>query len=130
MGFNRKSVKHWPGRVETILSLLKLQGNKIHMQQRAEIIFELEETVVVQQGGKIVTDFCPRCGSYVEMVSPDILALLSGSVERKIFRSIEDGRIHFIEPDRILACSTCYRDLLAADRQQADRDLPNVTKGK
>jgi hypothetical protein len=83
------------------------------MKQRAAITFEAEETIVLKQGRKAVIDFCPTCGTDVEMISPDVLALLTGVSERTIFRLIEAGRIHFIEPDRVLACSRCYRESLS-----------------
>ena|SRR5436190_23371675 len=93
--------------------------------ERGQIIFELEERIVVKQGGKIVTALCPRCVSNVKMVSPDILALVSGALERDIFRLIEAGRIHFVEDGRTLACVSCYRRLLAGDGDRADR-LPEI----
>jgi hypothetical protein len=99
-------------------------------QERGQIIFELEETVVVKQGGKIATDLCPKCGANVKMVSPDILALVSGSMEREIFRLIEAGRIHFIEDGRTLACVSCYRRSLIGDRDGADEKLPVIDEGR
>ena len=81
------------------------------MTQKAEITFEVEETVVLKKGGKIITEFCPRCAEIVEMVSPDVLALVTGSSEREIFRLIETATIHFVESDRLVACPGCYRRL-------------------
>lgn len=95
------------------------------MAQRAEIIFEVEETVVIKQCGKIVTDLCPRCGSEVEMVSPELLAMLAGKAEREIFRAIEAGQIYFIEPDRIYACAGCYRRLLEKNRGESQSQYRN-----
>lgn len=87
------------------------------MEQKAAITFELEETVVVRQGSRIIIDYCPRCQGDVDMISPNVLALLAGSGEREIFRLIEAGHIHFIEPGRVLACSGCYWQLLNENRQ-------------
>ncbi len=87
------------------------------MKQKAAITFEMQETVVLRQGRKIIIDFCPRCQRDVDMIPPDVLALLSGSSEREIFRLIEAGHIHFIEPIRVLACVSCYWQLLNEDRQ-------------
>ena len=83
------------------------------MSQKTEIKFEVEETVVLKQGGKILRDFCPKCGQMVDMVSPDVLALVMGASEREIFRLVERGAIYFIEADRVIVCPACYhRSLL------------------
>jgi hypothetical protein len=79
------------------------------MTQKAEITFEVEETVVLKQGGKIVAANCPRCLRIVDMVSPDILALISGSTERDIFRLMESGIVHFEESGRVVVCPSCYQ---------------------
>ena len=96
------------------------------MKQKVAITFESDETVVLKQVGKIATDFCPRCQRDVEMISADVLALLTGSSEREIFRLIEAGRIHFIEPHRILVCLNCFRELIAPDRQPADEFFTQI----
>jgi len=117
------------GRDDFISNRVRL-ATKFGMQhEHGQIIFELEETVVVKQGGKIVTEICPRCGASVKMVSPDILALVSGAMEREIFRLIEAGRIHFVEDGRTLACVSCYRRLLMGDEGGADK-LPGITEGR
>lgn len=81
------------------------------MRQRTEITWETEETVVVRRGVTILPAICPNCESNVDMMSPEVLASLAGSDEREIFRLIEAGQIHFVESDRILACSSCCRRL-------------------
>jgi hypothetical protein len=104
------------------------ESKAIFMKQNAAITFELEETVVLKQGGKIATDFCPQCQTDVDMISPDVLALLAESSEREIFRLIEAGLIHFIEPDRVLACARCYRKSLTDDRRYAEVTLPKIAE--
>lgn len=79
------------------------------MKQKAAITFEVEETITLKQGGKIVNDFCPQCQMGVELISPEVLAILAGSSEREIFRLIEAGFIHFVERKRVYACSGCYQ---------------------
>src|SRR5262249_47168124 len=86
----------------------------ILMAQKTEITFEVEETVTLKQGGKIATQFCPRCEEVVEMVSPDVLSLATGSSEREIFRLIETGAIHFTEGERLVVCPGCYHKLIHA----------------
>jgi len=83
------------------------------MKRRTEITFEVEETVVSKRGGKFFREYCPRCESVTEMASPEVLASLTGSSEREIFRLVEAQKIHFIEADRIFGCVRCYRRSIA-----------------
>ena len=78
------------------------------MGQKTEFTFEVEETVVLRQGGKIVVDFCPRCGIDADLVSPDVLSLITGSSEREIFRLIEAGQLYFVETERLVVCVRCF----------------------
>lgn len=82
------------------------------MTQRAEFTFEIEETVVLKQGGFLINEYCPRCMEKVDMLSPEVLALTNGASEREIFRLMEAGAIHFVEAARVVACPSCYRHLL------------------
>ena len=79
------------------------------MMQKPEITFEVEETVVLKQGGKLLTGFCPRCSEMVAMLSPDVLSLVTGISEREIFQFVENDVIHFIESDGIVACPSCLQ---------------------
>ena len=79
------------------------------MTQRPDITLEFEETVVLKQGGKLLTDFCPQCGETVDMLSPDVLSLVSGISEREIFRFVENATIYFVESGRIVACLSCLQ---------------------
>lgn len=51
------------------------------MKQKAEIILEVEETIILRQGGCKLQAFCPQCQALVEMVTPPIAA--STSLQRK-----------------------------------------------
>jgi hypothetical protein len=75
------------------------------MTQKPEITFEIEETVVLKQGGDLITEYCPRCREMVDMISPDVLSLVNGVSEREIFRLVEIGEIHFTELGRMVVCS-------------------------
>ena len=74
------------------------------MKRKAEITFEVEETIVLRQAAQISSRFCLQCGALVEMASPCTFADFSDFTEREIFRLIEAGEIHFIEAGRILIC--------------------------
>lgn len=74
------------------------------MKRRAEITFEIEETIILRHGEQRIKNFCPSCAAIVEMASPYLAAAISGLGEREIFRLIEQNAIHFIESGRVLIC--------------------------
>ncbi|HQU82701.1 MAG TPA: hypothetical protein PKY59_06240 [Pyrinomonadaceae bacterium] len=74
------------------------------MKRKAEITFEIEETIILRQAQRITDAFCPQCAKQVEMASPQTIADLSDYSEREIFRLVEAGKLHFIETERILIC--------------------------
>ncbi|MCA1625545.1 MAG: hypothetical protein LC768_14105 [Acidobacteria bacterium] len=77
------------------------------MKQRAEITFEIEETIVVRQGEKLSREFCPLCGIVVDMLTPQFATAASKKPVRQIFRLIEAGKVHFSETDGGLICLDC-----------------------
>lgn len=74
------------------------------MNQLKQIVFEVEETVVLRSGEMTTAGFCPVCGETVGLATPLIASAIHGSNEREIFRLIESGVVHFIEEDRLLVC--------------------------
>jgi hypothetical protein len=78
------------------------------VSQKTELKFEVEETFTLKQGGKIVTEFCPKCEKPTVMVSPEVLSLATGSSEREIFRLVESGHVYFVEEVRICICTGCF----------------------
>lgn len=81
------------------------------MKRKAEITFEVEETIIVRHQAKILRALCPGCLRTVEMASPGTIADFSDFTEREIFRLIEAGKIHFIEVGRVLICLDSIRFL-------------------
>lgn len=79
------------------------------MKQRVEIIFEVEETVVLRQGAQIGSEYCPQCQLVSAMVAPRAIAISSGAKEREIFRLIETGEIYFVEADGVWVCLSCLQ---------------------
>ena len=79
------------------------------MKKRAEITFEVEETISFRQASAAITEFCPNCDATSVMISPEILASLTGASEREIFRLVETGLIHFKEAGRLVVCPECFR---------------------
>ena len=77
------------------------------MKQKVEIMFEVEETIVLRQGERIGSEFCPQCQIVSAMIAPRSIAIFSGAKEREIFRLIEAGEIHFVEADCVRVCLSC-----------------------
>lgn len=74
------------------------------VNQLKQIVFEVEETVLLRSGELTTVGFCPACCKTVAMATPWIAAALCGSSEREVFRMVELGVVHFIEEDRLLIC--------------------------
>jgi hypothetical protein len=77
------------------------------MKQKVEIIYEVEETIVLRQGEQIGSAFCPQCRLVSTMIAPRAIAVSSGAKEREIFRLIEAGEIYFVETDGVRVCLSC-----------------------
>lgn len=56
------------------------------------------------------TALCPICGG--AMVAPLMASQVTAIGMRRIYRLIESGRLHFLEPapDRLLVCTTSLRE--------------------
>jgi len=87
------------------------------MKQKVEIMFEVEETIVLRQGEQIASEFCPQCRLVSVMIAPRAIAIFSGPKEREIFRLIEAGEIHFVEADGVRVCLSCLH------RQSGERRI-------
>lgn len=85
------------------------------MSKRFEIKLETEETIVLREGSKIMTAFCPSCGEGVLMASPQVISVLSGITEREVFRLLEVGKIHFTETGGVLICLNSLRHFRKGD---------------
>ena len=88
------------------------------MKQKAQITFEEQETLIARQSDNCLMGFCPRCAARVQLITPEILALLTGGTEREIFRLLEAGKIYFFEARRLYACPGCY------EKSQEDTAFP------
>lgn len=89
------------------------------MKKRAEIKFEIEETIVVRQGEKLSGEFCQLCGIVVDMLTPQFATAVSKKPMREIFRLIEAGKLHFNETDGGFICLNC---LTASSAEQKESE--------
>jgi ribosomal protein S27E len=85
------------------------------MKQKTELTFEVEETIILRQGGHFITVLCPRCHMMVDMVSPHVLSVVTGASEREIFRLVETGAIYFVEASPLVACPVCCRNIVEVE---------------
>ena len=92
---------------KTLTQLFCRHNTYPEMKQKVEIIFEVEETIVLRQGEQIGSEFCPQCRLVSAMIAPRAIAISSGAKEREIFRLIEAGEIYFVETDGVRVCLSC-----------------------
>lgn len=82
------------------------------MGELKQIVFEVEERVVVRSGEFTTAGYCPNCGETVGMAAPSTTAALYDLSEREIFRLIEAGTIHFTEVGQVMICLKSIRGFL------------------
>lgn len=88
------------------------------MNQRAEIVFEKEETVLLRKSSATIDEFCPDCRATTVMATPEALAVMSDISERAIFRLIEAGEIHYYEGPKVYVCLTSLAAIRENERKQ------------
>jgi hypothetical protein len=74
------------------------------MKQRAEIVFEKEETIILRKSSELIESFCPMCKAVVPMATPEAVSLICMVGEREIFRKIDAEKVHFIEGPKVYVC--------------------------
>jgi len=82
------------------------------MSELKQIVFEVEERVLVRSGEFTTAADCPFCGETVAMGTPCTAAALYDVTEREIFRLIESGGIHFTETGQVMICLKSIREFL------------------
>jgi len=82
------------------------------MGELKQVVFEVEEKVLVRSGEFTTEGDCPFCGETVAMGTPCTAAALYGVSEREIFRLIEGGGIHFTETAQVMICLKSIRECL------------------
>lgn len=80
------------------------------MKRKTEITLETEELVSIK-APRSFNRFCELCDHWVEMLTAETAAGLSGLSQGRIFRLIENGEIHFIEAQRVFVCLNSLREL-------------------
>ena len=69
-------------------------------RKRIEITIDTERLLVTRRGLHSATIWCARCKKRVRSLTPDQAAITARVSTRAIFRSVEAGRLHYLEaPD-------------------------------
>lgn len=78
-------------------------------RKRTEITIETDEMIFFKHIQHPMLAWCSNCDKEVEMLKPEVVAVIEGVTVRKIFRKVEDGQIHFTETPNgmLLICSKC-----------------------
>lgn len=67
--------------------------------RRTEITLKTTEVIVIRGLPLGMTKRCSECTGLSWMISPIEAAALTGRSSREIYRLIEDGKLHFMEPE-------------------------------
>jgi hypothetical protein len=88
-----------------------------------EISVEHEVVSIRSQMGQGQAALCEECGHQVNMLSPQAAAEFAGTTPRKIYRWIEERKIHFVESasGKILVCSESLASVSGQARKSEDR---------
>src|SRR5262245_33682704 len=70
-------------------TILFKQGFLFAMTQRAEVTFEIEETITLRSGETVLRVFCPLCQTVVEITSPQFAGAVRQTPIREVFRQVE-----------------------------------------
>jgi len=65
--------------------------------KKAKLIIATERVFVIRKRGAPHRARCEACGKEVDFVAADEAAVLARVSSRAIYRSVEDGNLHFIE---------------------------------
>ena len=93
--------------------------------RRTEVLIETEvEIEIKRRTRRLMPVWCEECGTAVELVPPDVAALVAGVSARAVFGWVEAGRVHVTEtPDGALL--VCLASLAGAPREPSrERALP------
>jgi hypothetical protein len=106
------------GKSNTIRPVMQkeIRGMKMSNKNKTEITIETHRTFIVRRRPNLTQGWCAGCDAIVSFASPEDAAQLAGCGVREIYRAIEAGQLHFIEPgDRLPR--VCLDSLLPADAE-------------
>lgn len=66
-------------------------------RKRTEIKVEIEQLLVIRQRRSSILAWCEGCHEQVTMIRPEEAAAMASLDLRAIYRSVEAGRLHFID---------------------------------
>jgi hypothetical protein len=94
------------------------------LRRKVRIILTHERTVSLRSTDARSATWCPRCGAFVTMLTPEEAALVAGVKTRHIFRWLESERLHFVETANLspLVCLESLPTTAAGQGGVADFD--------
>lgn len=94
------------------------------MSKTTEIVIERDELIVVRRREQVVTAWCAGCDAEVEMLTPEIAAVVFGFGAREIYRLIEADRIHFTEnaAGLLRICARSLNEFLSTNKQLIEKE--------
>jgi len=70
----------------------------VKRRKRTEITFEIEQVLTLHRRHPTAPVWCADCHAAVTMLRPEEAAALIGRSVRAVYRLVEAGALHFIEP--------------------------------
>ncbi|MBA3321312.1 MAG: hypothetical protein H0T45_07670 [Pyrinomonadaceae bacterium] len=71
------------------------------------------EEMFVRKSDKSIPNWCVACGMEVEMVAPEVAAVVTDLSAREIYRLVESDQVHFTETAEGLLFVCCWSLSLA-----------------
>jgi hypothetical protein len=91
-------------------------------KKRTEVFTETQVEIEIRgRTRRLSPVWCAECGAAVELVPPDVAALVAEVSARTIFGWVEAGRVHFIETKdgALLVCLNSLPQALSAPAAEA-----------
>ncbi len=81
-------------------------------KRQIEITVFAEQTIIIRPLNLPQPGWCENCGAQVPLLTPERAAAIAGVSVRTIFRHVETGQLHFVEPPdgRLLICANSLAD--------------------
>lgn len=72
-------------------------GDDVASKPKAVITIETHKLTVIRALHQPINVWCEQCAVEVEMTTPEQAADLLGITPREVYRSVENGKLHFVE---------------------------------
>ncbi|GEM_PF-433839 len=92
----------------------------------------LREVFIVKNHRQSGWRWCEECAAQVQMVTPEVAAILINEKTRSLYRRVEEGRVHFAETATgdLLLCLNSLNHSKAPTLESFQKILPTLTGSK